>query len=300
MTSSSPEGVAYGCGAGQARALRLSCSTACSTRPPAGKDWSRARIVLVLLLTCPASAAREHLIASYADDVVEGIERLGLDAVTLVGHSLGGAVATSVAERCPEVSSLALLAPAGFGPIPLADLFAIPGIHRVAMTALPLALMTPPLVLGGYMAFVSHGRRPTRELVLRIGGDAWPTASGVRAAVRTLQQCAHAPDAFHLRRVAFDGPVAALWGSHDVLVPPDHARGLRAALPQARVEVWSGMGHHPQHERTAELALFIERCARHNERQPNTAKQLVHHASRNAKRRSAPNRRSRRCEGREG
>jgi len=88
------------------------------------------------------------------------------------------------------------------------------------------------------------------------------------------------PDAFHRRRVAFHGPVAAVWGSHDVLVPADHARGLRAALPQVEVEVWSGMGHHPQHERTAELAFFIERCARRGERQPNTAEQLVHQASR--------------------
>lgn len=218
-----------------------------------------------------SQAPREHTIDSYGDDIVSGIERLGLESVTLVGHSLGGAVATSVAERCPDVSSLALLAPAGFGPIRLADLFAIPGIHRLAMTALPLALMTPPLVLGGYMAFVSHGRRPTRELVLRMGGDAWPTSSGVRAAVRALHHCAHAPDAFHRRRVEFDGPVAAVWGSHDALVPPDHATGLRAALPQAQVEVWSGMGHHPQHERTAELALFIERCARRGERPPNAA-----------------------------
>lgn len=220
-----------------------------------------------------SQAPREHVIDSYADDIVTGIERLGLEAVTLVGHSLGGAVATSVAERCPEVSSLALLAPAGFGSSRLADLFAIPGIHSVAMAALPLALMTPPLVLGAYMAFVSHGHRPTRELVLRIGGDAWPTSNGVRAAVRALHHCAHAPDAFHRRRVEFDGPVAAVWGSHDVLVPPDHASGLCAALPQAQVEVWSGMGHHPQHERTAELALFIERCARRGERQPNAAEQ---------------------------
>jgi hypothetical protein len=68
----------------------------------------------------------------------------------------------------------------------LSDLFAIPGIHRVAMTALPLVLMTPPLVLGGYMAFVSHGRRPTRELIRRVGGDARPTANGARAAVHAL------------------------------------------------------------------------------------------------------------------
>jgi pimeloyl-ACP methyl ester carboxylesterase len=225
-----------------------------------------------------SQAPRQHVIDSYAEDIASGIERLGLGAITLVGHSLGGAVATSVAERCHDVYSLALLAPAGFGPIRLADLFAIPGIHRVAMTALPLVLMTPPLVLGGYMAFVSHGRRPTRELIRRVAGDARPTANGARAAIHALHHCAHAPDAFHRRRVDFDGPVAAVWGRHDALVPPDHASGLRAALPQAEVEVWSGMGHHPQHERPAELALFIERCAHHGAPQPSAAEALMRNA----------------------
>ena len=56
----------------------------------------------------------------------------------------------------------------------------------------------------------------------------------------------------------FAGPVAALWGEHDALVPPAHARGLRAAAPQATVQVWPGMGHHPQRERPRQLAHFVE------------------------------------------
>jgi pimeloyl-ACP methyl ester carboxylesterase len=209
-----------------------------------------------------SAGPRQPVIASYADDVLAGVEQLGLEQFTLVGHSLGGAIATSVAERCDEVRSLALLAPAGFGPIHLADLFVLPVIHRVAMTALPFALMTPPLVLGGYMTFVSHRRRPTRELVSRVRGDAWHTANGVGAAIHALHHCTHAADSFRHRQVMFDGPVAAVWGEHDALVPPSHATGLRDALPQARVEIWPGMAHHPQHERSAELARFIERCAR--------------------------------------
>jgi pimeloyl-ACP methyl ester carboxylesterase len=68
------------------------------------------------------------VIDSYGDDLLAGIEQLGLEEFPLVGHSLGGAIATSVAERCAEVRSPALFAPAGFGPIQLADVFAIPGI----------------------------------------------------------------------------------------------------------------------------------------------------------------------------
>jgi len=60
------------------------------------------------------------------------------------------------------------------------------------------------------------------------------------------------------RKVGFDGPVAALWGEHDALVPPNHLQALRRALPQAHVEVWRGMGHHPQRERPQQLDDFIE------------------------------------------
>jgi pimeloyl-ACP methyl ester carboxylesterase len=54
-----------------------------------------------------------------------------------------------------------------------------------------------------------------------------------------------------------------LWGEHDALVSRDHIAALRAALPQAHVEVWPDMGHHPQRERPQQLASFIElRAAR--------------------------------------
>ena len=41
-------------------------------------------------------------IAGYARDVAEGIEALGIERFTLVGHSLGGAVATALGELMPE------------------------------------------------------------------------------------------------------------------------------------------------------------------------------------------------------
>jgi pimeloyl-ACP methyl ester carboxylesterase len=57
-------------------------------------------------------------VSGYARDVAEGLELLGIDRFTLVGHSLGGAVAAALAELVPdEATTLVLLAPAGFGRI---------------------------------------------------------------------------------------------------------------------------------------------------------------------------------------
>ncbi len=200
-------------------------------------------------------------ISAYADDVAAGLQRLGIDECTLVGHSLGGAVATAVAERHDGVHSLVLLAPAGYGPIRLAEAFALPGVRDVAQLMLPLALVSPLLVTAGYTTFVAHFRLPSRDLTDRLRRRAFQSAPGVRSAVTAIAAAGRSKRGFHQRAVGFDGPVAALWGERDALVPLSHTEAVRAALPQTHLEVWPRMGHHPQLERPAQLSRFIEHHA---------------------------------------
>jgi pimeloyl-ACP methyl ester carboxylesterase len=199
----------------------------------------------------------EKRIDSYADDIAFALEEQGVRRATLVGHSLGGAVAAAVAERSPHIASLVLLAPAGFGRIRLAEALTAPVVIDVATLALPLALVNPLAVTAAYAAFVGHGRLPERELVARLSLRAARAPQGVRAA--TIALAAAGRD--ERRALAFGGPVGALWGTKDALVPAGHADGVRTALPQAKIEFWPGMGHHPQRERPAELADFVERWA---------------------------------------
>jgi pimeloyl-ACP methyl ester carboxylesterase len=200
-------------------------------------------------------------ISSYAEDVSAGLDTLGIDACTLVGHSLGGAVATAVAERHDGIHSLVLLAPAGFGHIRLAEWFALPGVREVSQLALPLALVSPLLVTAGYATFVAHGRLPSRDLTDRLRRRAFQSGPGVRSAVTAIAAAGRSPRGFANRVVGFEGPVAALWGERDALVPLAHTKAVRSALPQAHVEVWPRMGHHPQRERPAQLSRFIEHHA---------------------------------------
>src|SRR4051812_48234278 len=80
-------------------------------------------------------------VSAYAEDVIAALEHLKIRALTLVGHSLGGAVAAAVAERAPEgVTALVLLAPVGFGRVPLAEAVSIPGVRNVAYAVMPLGL----------------------------------------------------------------------------------------------------------------------------------------------------------------
>jgi pimeloyl-ACP methyl ester carboxylesterase len=200
-------------------------------------------------------------ISAYAEDVAAGLKRLSIDECTLVGHSLGGAVATAVAERHDGVHSLVLLAPAGYGPIRLAEAFALPGVRDIAQLMLPLALVSPLLVTAGYTTFVAHGRLPSADLTRRLRRRAFQSAPGVRTAVSAIAAAGRSQRGFHRRSIAFDGPVAALWGARDALVPLGHTEAVKAALPQTHLEIWPRMGHHPQRERPAQLSRFIERHA---------------------------------------
>ncbi len=200
-------------------------------------------------------------ISGYAEAVVEGLEQLDVRGCTLVGHSLGGAVATAVAERSSDVHALALLAPAGYGRIMLSEVVTLPFVKQAAEAALPLALVNPLTVTAAYTTFVAHHRLPSKDLMDRVRRRAFRSGPGVTTACQAIAAAGRSDNGFLKRPVNFAGPVAALWGQHDALVSPAHAYALQRALPQAHVEIWKGMGHHPQRERPGDLAKYIERHA---------------------------------------
>jgi pimeloyl-ACP methyl ester carboxylesterase len=195
----------------------------------------------------------------YAQDIIDGLEILGIERFTLVGHSLGGAVAIAIAELCPDqVTALVLLAPVGFGRIRLAEVVSLPGVRILVQAMLPWMLSSRMAVTAGYLTMISNGRLPEPEIVDRVTGSGRAVVSGTVEAIRAIVDAGRRKHAFARRRVGYTGPVLALWGDRDRLVPPSHRDGVLAALPQARVELWNGMGHHALAERFEKLAALID------------------------------------------
>jgi pimeloyl-ACP methyl ester carboxylesterase len=198
---------------------------------------------------------------AYARDIAAGLDLLGVERFNLVGHSLGGGIAVALAEMMPErVGAVVLLAPVGFGRIHLAEAASLPGIRSLVQSAMPLALSSRLAVTAAYLTMVSNGLAPERAVVDRVHGRGSKLAAGAREGTRAAAEAGRASDGFHRRALRYDGPVFAIWGDHDRLVPPSHSDAVRAALPQARVAIWDGMGHHPIRERFEDLIATIERA----------------------------------------
>ena len=202
--------------------------------------------------------APQPRVGTFADHVADVLDALDVAGCSLIGHSLGGAVAAEVAERSARVASLALLAPIGFGPVRLAEAFTLPLVRDVATLALPVVFANPLLITAAYAAFVAHGRPPERDLVKRLTRRGGCVPAAVRDATMAIAEAGRGPDALFRRALRFGGPVDAVWGAADALVDPAHAKALVTALPDAVVQVWEGMGHHPQRERPERLAGFLD------------------------------------------
>ena len=191
-------------------------------------------------------------ISAYADDVAAALGRCGLEG-SHARRPLARRRRRRRGGRAHRRSSaaLALLAPVGFGPIRLAE----------ALRAARRASTSRSWRCRSRSSARSRSPPPTRrssptagcrraDLMDAPAPPRVPVAAPASAPRReAIAAAGRSPHGFARRELGFDGPVAALWGERDALVPLAHLEALRRALPQAHVEVWAGMGHHPQRER---------------------------------------------------
>jgi pyruvate dehydrogenase E2 component (dihydrolipoamide acetyltransferase) len=180
-------------------------------------------------------------------DAVEGaLGELGLGRCHLVGHSMGGAIATLLALRRPDlVSSLTLIASAGLGSQingAFIDGFVRVARRRDAGEILNLLVNDPALV-----------SRTMVEDVLR-----YKRIDGVTAALTKIAEAWFGGGRQSLdltgRITTLTIPVQLIWGREDRIIPVSHAEALGARLP---VHILDRAGHLPHMEKAGEVNRLI-------------------------------------------
>ena len=214
-------------------------------------DLARDRLVLVPDL--PGHGLSDRPDASYALDwyarlMSRWIERLDLDQVDIVGHSLGGGIAQMLLlETCNSRIRRLVLAAAG-------------GLGRDVAWALRLASL-PTIVEHLGQPFMGLGTRLALghwRGVLPPGHTAALAATNAkegtaRAFARTVhdiidwrgQRRSFLARAHEIVRLP---PMAVLWGDRDAIIPIAHGRALAQSVNGVRFQEIKGCGHYLHHD----------------------------------------------------
>ncbi|HEX8067120.1 MAG TPA: alpha/beta fold hydrolase [Thermoleophilaceae bacterium] len=203
------------------------------------------------------------LIDYYKDFFPELLERLGIERATVIGHSLGGAIALHLTLQRPEiVERLGLVAPAGLGRRPPWWWYAITGYGPVWRTALALpSPLTPPLIRGTMRRFLDwrlfHDPRHMRAEIEHLV-DMHGTGRALDRLLGAGRCCIESYTGTLLEdSVAIGVPLWMVWGRHDGLVPAHHAEDFAAMHPDAHVHVFEDCGHYPQIELPARFNRLL-------------------------------------------
>lgn len=195
--------------------------------------------------------AGDYSLGAHAATMRDLLDRLGIQRVTLVGHSLGGGIAMEFFYLFPErVDRLVLVASGGLGR----------EVNPVLRSAtLPGAELVLPLIASAWVRARAEGTgRALSKVGWRPGSDLtaiWKgftslgdgasrraflatTRSVIDPGGQSVSAHDYLPDALPI-------PTLIVWGSRDRMIPAWHAITAQRSIPGCRVELFDRAGHFP-------------------------------------------------------
>ncbi|MEV5535314.1 alpha/beta fold hydrolase [Saccharopolyspora shandongensis] len=183
-------------------------------------------------------------IAEQAGRVGAVLDRLGVRRATVVGHSTGGAVATSLAEQRRDlVAAVALVdtgprADAFLGESFVADLMTTPVVGELIWR-----LRTDGTIRGAMSTAFTREVRIPEQLVDDVRGMTYRSLTATDEAVDAYLAERPVPD----RLAGLGLPTLVIFGAQDQRWQPSSAQDYRR-IPHARIEILDGVGHTPMFE----------------------------------------------------
>jgi pimeloyl-ACP methyl ester carboxylesterase len=205
----------------------------------------------------------DYSLGAHAATLRDLLDHLGVDRVTLVGHSLGGGIAMQFCYLFPErVERLVLVSSGGLGRAvsPLLRSATIPGAEWV-LPVLASGWVRGRAVAAGRM-LARVGWRPSSDMTEAWNGfTSLGDAESRRAFLATTRsvidpggQTVTAHD--HLP-MAIEIPTLVVWGTRDRMIPTWHATTAHQAIAGSRVELFEGAGHFPHLDEPDRFANLI-------------------------------------------
>lgn len=204
-----------------------------------------------------------YSISDQAGAVAEALNQLEVERATVVGHSMGGAVAVALAERASELVDRVVV----IGTASSHEASSLPFIARLSyVPVLGEALWRlrfGSLVKSGYGSAFAPGfdlesgfENPDQvvadsEAMTYSAYDSAPTAADEFAEEQSLAS----------RVTAIGVPLLAILGADDQIVDTPQTEEDYAAVPGATVRVFDGVGHSPNVEAPEDTAETILRFA---------------------------------------
>ncbi len=184
-------------------------------------------------------------IALWAKQAVDVLDALGIERVTVVGHSVGGCVAAIFAADHPERVHRAVFIGHGIAMDPIQVVPLIPGFGEIHMarTEIFSDVFSP-----------EHERRLAAAYAIR----------GTRAALLTFLRRQYTIDGLRLVTGTYEDiqrPVLQVHGNEDVSIPIGAAHRLSPRLSDSRFLPVEGVGHDVHIEAPAVLAEAIDAFA---------------------------------------
>jgi pimeloyl-ACP methyl ester carboxylesterase len=191
----------------------------------------------------------DYSVGGFANGMRDLLSVLGIQRVTVVGHSLGGGVAAQFAYQYPErCERLVLVATGGIGRgvTPFLRLATAP-MAELAMPVLRMPLARVYTRIGLELLRLSGHDLGLDSRELNRVFDALPDVEArmafsrtIRAAVDWRGQAITMLDRSYLTDAM---PVQLIWGDRDAVIPVRHAHLAHESMPGSRLEVFAGAGH---------------------------------------------------------
>jgi pimeloyl-ACP methyl ester carboxylesterase len=205
----------------------------------------------------------DYSVGGYANGMRDLLTVLGIDKVTVVGHSLGGGVAMQFAYQFPErTERMILVAPGGLGREvnPAIRAVTLPGFNQaMGVATLPGVRQAAKLGLRGLAAsglsrardldevadiFESFKDRNARTAIRHV----------VSAVVDLRGQVVTMTDRAYLTQ---EMPMCVIWGTDDMVIPVRHAGIAAEVAPSATVEVIANAGHFPHKDHPQRFVQIV-------------------------------------------